>query len=199
MKKLLLLLPLLFTLALCACSPETPKPSFNGVDLTGAEYARGFRMKDFDGRERTLAEFKGKVVVVFFGYTQCPDVCPTTMAELAEVKKSLGSDGDKVQGIFITVDPERDTPELLKAYLASFDKSFIALRGTDEETRAVVKEFKTYYAKAPGKEPGQYTVDHMAGSYLFDREGHIRVYAKYGAGPQALAADIKALLGTIAS
>jgi len=191
MKKLFL--PLLLALALVACSPE-PQAAFKGVDLTGAEYARGFRMKDFDGRERTLDEFKGKVVVVFFGYTQCPDVCPTTMAELAEVKKSLGPEGDKVQGIFITVDPERDTPELLKAYLASFDKSFIALRGSADEVRAVAKEFKVFYAKVPGKEAGQYSMDHVAASFLFDPQGRVRVFERYGLGAQALADDIKLLL-----
>jgi len=200
MKKLLLpllsplLLPLFFALSLAACSPQA-QTAFKGVDLTGAEYARGFRMKDIDGKERTLDEFKGKVVVVFFGYTQCPDVCPTTMAELAQVKKNLGADGDKVQGIFVTIDPERDTPELLKAYLGSFDKSFVALRGNDDETRAIAKEFKSFYAKAPGKEPGQYSMDHTAASYVFDPQGRIRVFEKYGLGPQALVDDIKLLLG----
>jgi protein SCO1/2 len=191
MKKLTL--SLLIAVSVVACSPE-PQAAFKGVDLTGAEYARGFRMKDIDGKERTLDEFKGKVVVVFFGYTQCPDVCPTTMAELAQVKKSLGADGDKLQGIFVTVDPERDTPELLKAYLASFDKSFIALRGSDDETRAIAKEFKAFYAKAPGKEPGQYSMDHTAASFVFDPQGRVRVFERYGLGPQALADDIKLLL-----
>ena len=197
MKKLLL--PLLLGVLLAACNPQgssSTAPVFKGVDLTGAEYARGFKMKDFDGRVRTLDEFKGKVVVVFFGYTQCPDVCPTTMAELAAAKKALGADGDKVQGIFITVDPERDTPELLKAYLASFDKSFLALRGDDDETRAVAKEFKTFYAKVPGKEPGSYSMDHAAASYLFDPQGRVRVFERYGAGPQALAEDIRQLLAS---
>jgi protein SCO1/2 len=195
MKKLLL--PVVLGFLLAACNPQTTTaPVFKGVDLTGAEYARGFKMKDFDGRVRTLDEFKGKVVVVFFGYTQCPDVCPTTMAELAAAKKALGAEGDKVQGVFITIDPERDTPELLKAYLASFDKSFIALRGDDDETRAVVKEFKVYAGKVPGKEPGSYSMDHTAASFLFDPQGRVRVFEKYGSGPQALADDIKQLLAS---
>ena len=192
-KRLFLALGLSLGLLLSACEPAAP--TFKGLDLTGAEYARGFNLKDIDGHSRTLEEFKGKVVVVFFGYTQCPDVCPTTMAELAQVKKSLGADGDKVQGIFITVDPERDTPALLKAYLASFDKSFVALRGSDDETRMVAKEFKAFYAKVPGKEAGSYSMDHTAASYIFDPQGRIRLYEQFGkTGPQALADDIKALL-----
>ena len=177
---------------LAACSPAPAE--FKGVDLTGADYARGFKLKDVEGRVRTLDEFKGKVVVVFFGYTQCPDVCPTTMAELAQVKKQLGVDGDKLQGIFVSIDPERDTPELLKAYLAAFDKSFVALRGDADETRQAAKEFKAYYAKVPGKENGSYSMDHTAGSYVFDPKGQIRLFEKYGAGPQALGEDIRQLL-----
>ncbi|WAC75818.1 SCO family protein [Roseateles sp. SL47] len=170
------------------------KASFQGVDLTGANYARRFALPDIDGKMRSLEDFKGKVVVVFFGYTQCPDVCPTTMAELAQVKKALGPDGDRVQGIFITVDPERDKPELLKAYLASFDPSFVALRGNAEQIKETAKEFKVYYAQMPGKTPDSYTVDHTAASFLFDPQGRVRVYARYGAGAQPLMSDIKQLL-----
>ncbi len=143
-----------------------------------------------------LGEFKGKLIVVFFGYTHCPDVCPTTMAELAQVKKSLGADGDKVQGIFVTVDPERDTPEILKAYMSSFDPSFVALRGTPEQLAALAKEFKIFFAKVPAKSEGSYTVDHTAGSYVFDTTGRIRLFVRYDAagGGQALASDLKALL-----
>lgn len=172
-----------------------PRPTgLQGVDLTGAKYARTLNLSDQDGRARSLADFKGKVLVVFFGYTQCPDVCPTTMAEVAEVKKSLGADGDKVQGIFVTVDPERDTAQLLKAYLASFDPSFVGLRGSAEQTQAAAKEFKVFYAKVPGKTPESYTMDHTAASFIFDTEGRVRVYARYGAGAQPLADDIKLLL-----
>ncbi|OWQ87750.1 SCO family protein [Roseateles aquatilis] len=170
------------------------KPSFQGVDLTGAAYARGFSLPDQYGRTRSLDDFKGKVVVVFFGFTQCPDVCPTTLAELAQVKKALGPDGDKVQGVFITVDPERDKPELLKAYLESFDPGFVALRGSPEQLKEVAKEFKVYYAKVPGKTPDSYTMDHTAASFLFDPQGRVRVFSRYGAGTQALMGDIKALL-----
>ena len=192
-----LVLATLAALALAGCQKtSSEKPAFKGIDLTGAEYARTLNLTDQDGRARSLADFKGKVVVLFFGYTQCPDVCPTTMMEVAEVKKSLGADGDKVQGVFVTIDPERDTAALLKAYLASFDKSFIALRGDDDETRAVVKEFKVYAGKVPGKEPGSYSMDHTAASFLFDPQGRVRVFEKYGSGPQALADDIKQLLAS---
>lgn len=181
-------------LAGCDKTPSQPKVAFSGVDITGADYARKLGLKDPDGKLRSLDEFKGKVVVVFFGFTQCPDVCPTTMAELAEVKRSLGADGDKVQGIFVSVDPERDTPELLKAYVTNFDPSFVALRGTPEETKAAAREFKVFYNKVPGKTEGSYSVDHTAGSYLFDPQGKVRLFTRYGSGAQALASDIKALL-----
>ncbi|WP_397535848.1 SCO family protein [Roseateles sp.] len=170
------------------------KPAFKGIDLTGADYARDFQLVDQHGQARTLGDFRGKVLVVFFGFTQCPDVCPTTLAELAQVKKALGPDGERVQGIFISVDPERDTPDLLKAYLASFDPSFVALRGSADQTQAVAKEFKVYYAKVPGKTEGSYSIDHTAASYLFDSQGRVRVFSRYGSGAQALTDDLKVLL-----
>lgn len=185
----------LATVALAGCQKSGPaKPDFKGIDLTGASYARSLNLTDQDGRSRSLADFKGKIVVVFFGYTQCPDVCPTTMAEVAEVKRSLDADGDKVQGVFVTVDPERDTAQLLKAYIASFDPSFVALRGSEEQTQAAAKEFKVFYAKVPGKTPETYMVDHTAASFIFDTEGRVRVYSRYGAGAQAMADDIRLLL-----
>ena len=171
-----------------------PKPSFKGVDITGAEYARSLALTDADGQPRTLADFKGKVVLVFFGYTQCPDVCPTTMAELAEVKRSLGADGARVQGIFVSVDPERDTAPLLKAYVANFGPDLIGLRGSLAQTQAAAKEFKVFYAKVPGKTASSYTVDHTAGSYVFDTQGRVRLFTRYGSGTQALADDLKILL-----
>ncbi|MDR7334911.1 SCO family protein [Roseateles asaccharophilus] len=185
----------LAALTLAGCQKASPdKPAFKGIDLTGAEYARQLNLTDQDGRARSLADFKGKVLVVFFGFTQCPDVCPTTMAEVAEVKRSLGADGDKVQGIFVTVDPERDTATLLKAYLGSFDPSFVGLRGSVEQTQATAKEFKVFFAKVPGKTPESYTMDHTAASFVFDTEGRVRVYSRYGAGAEPLAHDIKLLL-----
>lgn len=175
-----------------ACSEK--KITFNGVDVTGAEYARDFPLQDPQGKPRSVKEFAGKVVVVFFGYTQCPDVCPTTLQELAEVRQSLGADGERLQGVFITVDPQRDTPEVLQAYMASFDPSFVALSGTPEQLAAVAKDFKIYYKKVEGKTPTSYTMDHSAGSYVYDPAGHLRVYQRYGSGAQALAADVRALL-----
>ena len=177
---------------LSACSPD--KPAFKSIDLTGADYAQGFSLTDHNGQLRTLKDFAGKVVVVFFGFTQCPDVCPTSMAELAQVKQLLGADGDKLQAIFITVDPERDTPELLKAYMGNFDPSFLALRPTPEQLPQLAKDFKIYYKKVDGKTPGSYTMDHSAGSYIFDEKGRIRLYNRYGAGAEVLASDIKLLI-----
>nr|WP_297352610.1 SCO family protein [uncultured Caldimonas sp.] len=177
-----------------AGSPQQQAAKFNSIDITGAEYARDFKLTDQDGRERTLADFKGKLVAVFFGFTQCPDVCPTALAELAQVKQALGPDGDKLQGVFITVDPERDTPEVLKAYMGNFDPGFVALRGTPEQTAAVAKEFKVFYAKVPGKTADTYTMDHTAGVYVFDTQGRIRLFTRHGSGAQALIDDMKRLL-----
>jgi len=167
---------------------------FRGVDVTGADYARDLPLTDHNGQARSMKDFAGKVVVVFFGFTQCPDVCPTAMAELAEVKKALGKDGDRLQGLFVTVDPERDTPEVLKAYMANFDPSFLALRGTPEQLAAVAKDFKIYYKKVEGKTPTSYTMDHSAGSYVYDPAGRLRIYNRYGSGAQALTEDVRALL-----
>jgi protein SCO1/2 len=180
------------TFFLPACSPD--KPQFKSVDLTGADYASGFSLSDQNGQMRTLKDFAGKIVVVFFGYTQCPDVCPTTMAELAQVKKLLGPDGDKLQAVFITVDPERDTPELLKAYMGNFEPSFVALRPSMAELPALAKDFKVFYKKAEGKTPGSYSMDHSAGSYIFDAKGRIRLYTRYGSGAENLVSDIRLLL-----
>ncbi|HEY1393320.1 MAG TPA: SCO family protein, partial [Methylibium sp.] len=166
-----LLLAAVVALGLAACKPA-PQVAFKGVDITGADYARELNLPDVDGKPRSLADFKGKAVLVFFGYTQCPDVCPTTMAELAEVKRQLGPDGERVQGVFVTLDPERDTAALLKPYVAGFDPSFVALRGTAEQTQAAAKAFKVFYEKVPSKDgSGNYTLDHTAAAYLFDPQG----------------------------
>lgn len=177
---------------LSACGQD--KPAFKGVDITGADYAKGWSLSDQHGQTRTLQDFKGKVVIVFFGYTQCPDVCPTSMQELAQVKQMLGADGDKLQGVFITVDPSRDTAELLKAYMANFDPTFIALRPTPEQLPQVVRDFKIYFKKVEGQSPTSYTMDHSAGSYTFDTQGRVRLYNRYGSGAPALAEDVKILL-----
>ena len=185
---------LMLAASLAACGKSPEKLQFKGTDITGAEYGRTLALTDQDGKSRTLADFKGKIVVVFFGYTQCPDVCPTTMAELAQVKKSLGKDGERLQGIFVTVDPERDTPAVLKGYMGSFDPSFVALRGSVEQTKDVAKEFKVFFAKVPGRTPDSYTMDHTAGSYVFDSNGKLRLFVRYGSGTDALAADLKTLI-----
>lgn len=179
-------------IALAACTDT--KPSFTAVDITGADYAKDFRLTDHNGKERSLQDFRGKVVVVFFGFAQCPDVCPTSMAELAQVKQSLGADGDKLQGLFVTVDPERDTPEVLKAYMENFDPSFLALRTSPEGLAALAKDFKVYYKKVEGKTPTSYTMDHSAGSYVYDPQGRLRLYVRYGSGAEALLADVRLLL-----
>lgn len=179
-------------LPLAGCGES--KTSFNAVDVTGAEYAKGFSLTDADGKLRTMADFKGKVVVLFFGYAQCPDVCPTTMTEMAQVKKQLGADGDKLQVVFVTVDPERDTPAVMKAYMEAFDSSFVALIPQPEQLAAVAKDFKLYYKKVDGKTPTSYSMDHSAASYVYDKEGRLRLYARYGAGVAPMVSDVKALL-----
>jgi protein SCO1/2 len=177
---------------LTACGEQ--KAVFSSIDITGADYGKSVALTDHNGQVRHLSDFAGKVVVVFFGYTQCPDVCPTTLAELAEVKKLLGQNGGRLQGLFVTVDPERDTPELLKAYMANFDASFLALRPTPEELATVAKEFKIYYKKVPGASATSYTMDHSAGSYIYDTKGQLRLFTRYGSGAPVLAADIAQLM-----
>ena len=179
-------------LLLAGCS--TDGPAFTGVDITGASYATSFDLTDQTGQRRTLADFKGQVVVLFFGFAQCPDVCPTTMTELAQVKGELGSDGDKLQGLFVTVDPERDTPDIMREYMANFDPSFLALYADPGELEQVAKDFKTYFKKVDGPTDTSYTMDHSAGSYIFDTKGAIRLYSRYGTPVESLTQDIKYLL-----
>ncbi len=181
-------------LLLAGCSNDAANTSFSAIDITGADYATGFSLTDHNGQARTLADFKGKVVVIFFGFTQCPDVCPTSMSELAEVKRLLGSDGDRLQGLFISVDPERDTPEIMKQYMASFDPTFLALYAAPDALPELAKSFKVYYKKVDGPTPTSYTMDHSAGSYVYDPQGRIRLYHRYGSGAAALAGDLKKLL-----
>ncbi|WP_250208035.1 SCO family protein [Curvibacter sp. CHRR-16] len=174
-----------------ACSQ---RPAFHSIDISGAKYAQDFALTDHNGQLRHLAEFKGKVVVLFFGYTQCPDVCPTSMAELAEIKQQLGADGDKLQGLFVTLDPERDRPDMLKAYMGNFDSSFLALYTSVDKLPALAQDFRIYYKKVPGKTPTSYTLDHTAGSYVYDPSGKLRLMSRYGTGAQPLLEDVKLLL-----
>ena len=180
-------------IALTACSP---KPEFKNIDITGSTaFGKDFNLLDPDGKVRTLADFKGKVVLMFFGYTQCPDICPTTLTEMQQVMALLGPQSDKVQVLFVTVDPERDTAAILKQYVPAFDPRFLGLRPADDAAlEKVAKDFKIYYKKVPGTSPGSYTMDHTAGSYAFDPEGRLRLYIKHAQGPEALAHDLKELL-----
>lgn len=170
------------------------RPQFKATDITGTSYGREFALADHDGKPRTLADFRDKAVVLFFGYTHCPDVCPTTLSELAEAMRRLGADAKRVQVLFVTVDPERDTPELLRVYVPAFDPSFLGLVGDKAALERTAKEFKVVYQKQPGQTPGSYTMDHSAGAYLFDPQGRLRVYVSYGAGPDVFAHDLALLL-----
>jgi len=183
---------LLLAALLAACSSGAPK--FNNTDITGAGYGKELSLTDQNGKPRTLADFRGKVVVLFFGYTHCPDVCPTTLAELSQVMKRLGSDADRVQVLFVTVDPERDSPAALSQYVTAFDPRFLGLLGDAAATRLAAKEFKVFYEKHKGPAPGEYTVDHSAGTYVIDPEGRLRLFVGYGKPDAGLARDIRTLL-----
>ena len=182
----------LLVLAFTACGPQ--QPSFKNTDVTGADCCKDFRLTDHNGKTRTLADFRGKAVVMFFGYTQCPDVCPTTMMEMTAVLQQLGAGAKRVQMLFVTIDPERDTRELLANYVPAFDPSFLGLYGDREVTAKTAKEFRIFYQKQAGSTPGSYTVDHTAGSYVFDPQGRVRLFARYGDGGANLAADLRVLL-----
>lgn len=182
----------LAALLVAACARQGPK--FDASDITGASFGRDFALQDPQGKTRTLEDFRGKVVVVFFGYTQCPDVCPATLAALAQAMKKLGSRAGQVQVLFITVDPDRDTAKLLGKYVPAFDPHFLGLRGDDDTTAKVAKEFHILYNKVPGATPGSYTVDHSAGSYVYDPQGRLRLYVANGQGPDVFAHDIGLLL-----
>jgi protein SCO1/2 len=187
---------LLFFVAvvLAACGRSPSAPSFRATDVTGADFGKELQLTDFDGQRRQLSDFRGKAVVVFFGYTHCPDVCPTTLSTLAAAIKKLGPDGDKVQVLFVTADPERDTAEVLKQYVTAFNPTFLGLRGTADETAAVAKEFKVIVQKNAGADPNNYTVDHSSGTYVYDPAGKLRLYVGYGQDADVFAHDIGLLL-----
>lgn len=182
------------SLSLGACSPKPA--SFQATNITGAAFAKQLSLKDHTGQVRTLADFKGKIVVTFFGFTQCPDVCPTSMATMAEVKRLLGDQGDKLQVLFITVDPERDTEQVLRAYMQNFDPTFLALRPEPDAVKAVATDFKIHFQKVQGTTPTSYTMDHSAGKYIFDTSGDVRLFSQYGTEAALIAADIKILLNS---
>ena len=176
-----------------ACNSSPPAPAFQLTDITGAEFAREVRLTDHNGRARTLAEFKGKVVVVFFGFTHCPDVCPVTLGELAIVARELGKDAGRMQVLFVTVDPERDTPAVLAQYVPAFDPAFLGLYGDAEATLRTAKEFKVFFQKQPVS-GGGYSVDHSAASFIYDTAGRVRLFASYGQGAPKMLHDIRLLL-----
>ncbi|MGJ7500454.1 SCO family protein [Variovorax sp. ZT5P49] len=178
---------------LAGCDKVLPA-SFNGIDITGAQYAQDFRLTDADGHERTLADYKGKAVMMFFGFTQCPDVCPTALVRAAEIKRLLGADGERLQVIFVTVDPERDSPVVLKAYTQAFDPSFIGLYGDMQRTSETAKDFKVFYKKVPTG--SSYTMDHSAFSYVFDPKGKIRLVLRHEQSAEECAQDLRQILQT---
>lgn len=183
----------LLLLGLCAACGQQ-KTTFRHTDLTGLDYAKNFALTDHNGMPRTLADFKGKAVVVFFGYTQCPDVCPTTLSELAQVMQQLGPLASKVQVLFITLDPERDTRPILSQYVPAFHRDFLALMGDAAATAKTAQEFRVVYQKVPGKQPGSYSIDHTAASFVYDPQGRIRLFVRNGQGPEPLVHDLKLLL-----
>lgn len=186
------LLIALSAFALSACRDEPVR--FNGTDITGADFARDFALTDHNGQARTLANFRGKVVVVFFGFTQCPDICPTTLSDMAQVKQKLGAQGEQLQVLLVTLDPERDTPTLLSQYVPNFDPSFLGLTGTPEAIAQTAKEFKVFYQKVAGKTATSYTLDHTAASFVFDPQGRVRLFLRYGLGVDETVADIRRLM-----
>lgn len=193
-KKISLFLISALVAMLAACSPAKQETQFFATDVTGADFARDFQLTDHTGQPRTLADFKGKAVALFFGYTHCPDVCPTTMADMAKAVKLLGDQGDQVQVLFVTVDPERDTQPVLAKYVPFFDQRFLGLYGTPEQTAKVIDDFKVFYAKQDAEGKSDYTVDHSTGIYAYDKTGNIRLYFKYGQKPAEIAHDLRQIL-----
>ena len=195
MKKLCIFVFLLMTSALfSACSPAPAPTASNATDITGADFAKTLTLTDHNGKLRSMSDFKGKVIVLFFGFTHCPDVCPTTMSDLKQAMKLLGDKSNQVQVLFVTVDPERDTQEVLAKFVPSFDARFIGLRGSLQETAETLGNFKIFYSKVPGKDKADYSIDHSAGMYVFDKEGKVRLYMGYGQKPAEIANDITKLL-----
>lgn len=193
MQRFLTLLCCLFILVACDNKTSTSKVSFVNTDITGSDIGRDFELTDHTGKRRTLADYRGKVVALFFGFAQCPDICPTTLADLAQVKQQLGAEGNQLQVLFITVDPERDTQEVLAGFVPAFDSSFVALRGDKAEIDKVTKDFKVFAQKVAGKDGSNYTIDHTAATYVYDTQGRIRLFVRHGQ-TLSLIADVKQLI-----
>lgn len=181
-----------FSVLLAACGQG--QPEFKNTDITGAALGQGFQLTDHHGQTRTLSDFRGKVVALFFGFTHCPDVCPTTLMEMKGVHEQLGPEAERFQALFVTIDPARDTPQLLAEYVPAFHPSFLGLYGDEEATERTAKAFKIYYKKVPGSTPETYSMDHTAATFIFDPEGRPRLYVRAGAGVEAIAHDVKLLL-----
>lgn len=187
------LLAVVLAIGLLGACSGGDSPRFKLTDVTGASFGKALELTDHNGQRRTLADFKGKVVTLFFGFTHCPDVCPTTLVEMASVMKDLGADAARLQVLFVTVDPERDTADVLKRYVPAFHPSFLGLTGSAEDIARTAKEFKIIFQKQK-LQGGSYTMDHSAGTYILDQEGRLRLFAQYGAGAPALLHDIRLLL-----
>ena len=193
MRRLLIVLCCLCALVACDSKTSAPKAGFANTDITGSDIGRDFELTDHTGQRRTLADYRGKVVALFFGFAQCPDICPTTLSDLTQVKQQLGTDGDKLQVLFITVDPERDTQEVLAGFVPAFDPSFVALRGDKAEIDKVTKDFKIFVQKVAGKDGSAYTIDHTAATYVYDTQGRIRLFVRHGQ-TLSLVGDVKQLI-----
>lgn len=189
------LLMIFLTFGFAGCNEKSSARKFNAIDITGAEFGKDFQLKDHHGQNRSLSDFKGMAVVMFFGYTNCPDVCPTTMSDLSQALELMGKEQAKrVKVLFVTVDPERDTQELLSKYVPAFNPDFLGMYGDETTTVKVAKEFRIFYQKNKKNNSGNYTVDHSAGTYVFDPAGQLRLFMKYGEGAESIAHDLRAIL-----
>lgn len=183
-------------LALAACKDEAPRQAaltnLEGVNMSGADFAKDFSLTDTEGQRRTLADYRGKIVLIFFGFTQCPDVCPTALTRAVDIKEQLGEDGDKIQVLFISVDPERDSNDVLRAYMQAFDPSFVALRPSAEELARTAKDFKVFYQKVPTG--SSYTMDHSALTYVYDANGRLQLALRHTQTTEEAVADLRQVL-----
>lgn len=183
----------LVTMSLAACQPAPP-PAFHATDITGAAFAQDFRLTDHNGQVRSLADFKGQVVAIFFGYTHCPDVCPTTLSDFSAALQQLGPLAEQVQVIFVTLDPQRDTPELLKQYVPAFNPRFLGMYTDADSLKQLAKDYKVVYQKTSVKGADDYLIDHSAGTYVYDKQGRLRLLVPFGSGPDVIAQDLRILL-----
>jgi protein SCO1/2 len=191
MKKIVLLFLTLICLISCQNSQNQ---SFVGTDISSVPIDTTFKLKDFNGRIRTLEDFKGKVVVIFFGFTHCPDICPTTLTDLKKTMALLKDKASDVQVIFITLDPTRDTEDVLKKFIPTFDSSFLGLTGSESDINKVISQFKIFYQKVNDGSKSGYTIDHSAGLYVLDKNGNIKLHTSHGQKPEDLASDLAKLI-----